>query len=227
MPLRLKWNLFLIFWLLLLLSGPITVLKNTFPSTLADPIVIANLFQRITGLLAFTLIFIQIVLGAFLGGWTQVIGARAYKFHIIQGLFAYGFILIHPLFENIITYQVSKSFVDALSVFIPRFETQRDIYLVFGRSAFVLATISVSAAYFRTKPFFRRNWKAFHILNYLVFFLVYLHARLLGSDLQTFPFLIIFRLSPYIAALTIFYKILPLISKRLHFLTKADLSEKT
>ncbi|KKQ51588.1 hypothetical protein A2865_01515 [Candidatus Woesebacteria bacterium RIFCSPHIGHO2_01_FULL_39_17] len=183
-----KRNIFWLLWLLIILSGPITVIRNSdIQNTFANAIVLTNFFQRITGLLASSLLFIQIILGSRMSWWLKIIGSKAYRIHTVQGLFAYGFMLVHPLFENIIVYQDSKSITESLSVFIPSLETQRDILLVFGRIAFLLATIAVVASYFRTKPFFRRNWRAFHILNYLVFYLVFWHMRI-GSDIATSPF---------------------------------------
>lgn len=206
MTLRTKRYIFFLVWFLIIISGPVTILRNTSIALLTDPIVLANAFQRLTGLLAFTLIFIQIVLGSFMNGWTQLIGAKAYKLHITQGLMTYGFMFIHPLFENVVVYQVSKSITTALLVFVPSLETQRDIFLVFGRSAFVLATIAVIAAYFRTKPFFRRNWKAFHILNYLVFFLVWFHSKGLGTDVNTFPINFLYLAMPLVVITSLLYR---------------------
>src|SRR3989337_185049 len=141
MTLQSKKYIFSLVWLLIILLGPVTVLRNSSFDSFSNPIVLTNTVQRITGLLAFTLLSIQIVLGAHMNRWVQIIGARAYKLHITQGLVAYGFMFIHPLFENVIVYQVSKSITSALLVFIPSLETQRGIFLVFGRSAFILASI--------------------------------------------------------------------------------------
>ncbi|MCH7640957.1 hypothetical protein IID22_01995 [Patescibacteria group bacterium] len=119
--------------------------------------------------------------------WVQILGARAYKVHITQGLITYGFIFIHPIFNVIITKQRVGALGSVLSL-LPNFSTQREIYLTFGRIALTLLTIGVFAAYFRTKPLFRRNWRAFHILNYLAFFLVVVHSRGVGTDIRTPPF---------------------------------------
>ena len=188
MTLITKRFIFWFFWLLFILSAPITVLMNSsIDVVFSNQLVLMNFFQRITGLLAFNLLFMQIILGSQMNKWIQLIGAKAYRIHIFHGLVTYGFMFIHPFFENIIVYQVSKSLTESMLIFIPSLETQRDILLVFGRVAFLLTSISVIAAYFRTKPFFRRNWRAFHILNYLVFYLVFIHMRL-GTDITTPPF---------------------------------------
>lgn len=222
MTLKQKRVLFLVFWFLVISAGPITVFKNApISSSYQNPVILANVFQRITGLLAFSLLFIQIVLGSQLDRWVQIIGGKAYKLHITQGIITYGFMFIHPLFENAIVYQVSRSLTEAILVFMPSFETQRDIFLVFGRAAFILATIASLAAYFRTKPFFRRNWRAFHILNYLVFFLVFVHARV-GTDVNTVPFVWLRWISIFVIPGTILIRFLP-ITKR--YLAKPQMTE--
>jgi predicted ferric reductase len=188
MSLRTKKLIFWFIWLFVILSGPVTVIRNSsLDVTFTNPVALINFFQRISGLLAFSLLFIQIVLGVHMNRLIQTIGSSSYKIHITQGLVAYGFMLVHPLFENALIYQVSKSITDTILVFIPRLSSERDIFLAFGRTALILATIAVFAAYFRTKPFFRRNWRAFHILNYLVFYLVFIHMRV-GTDIATPPF---------------------------------------
>jgi len=95
-------------WLLFLASGPVSVLRNT-PLSLAleDSAILINFFQRIFGLLALTLLFSQIMLGSFMGKWVQIIGARAYKYHVTEGLITYGFILIHPLMQVLLDYKLS------------------------------------------------------------------------------------------------------------------------
>ena len=193
------------------------ILSNTsLEQALGNPIILTNIFQRITGLLAFTLLFMQIMIGAHMNRWVQIIGAKAYKIHITQGLVSYGFMLIHPLFESAIVYQVSRSLTEAILTLKPSIATQRDLLLTFGRTSFVLVTIAVIASYFRTKPFFRRNWRAFHILNYLAFFLVFFHARV-GTDTFTPPFLYVYWLATTLVSGTLIYKVFSPIIARLVF----------
>jgi len=207
MNLNTRKKVFLIIWIIILLLGPITVLVNTSYESLTNPLVLTNFFQRLTGLTAYTLLGIQIILGSNMDRFVQVVGARAYKLHITQGLITYGFVLFHPLLENLLVYQITRSLVSAIQVFIPSFTTQRDIFLVFGRTAFILLTIAVFASYFRTKTFFRRNWRAFHILNYLVFYLVFIHARV-GSDVKSFPFVLVYWLLIIIVSFSVILRLL-------------------
>src|SRR3989344_1568906 len=200
MSITVRRYIFYTIWFFIILSGPITVFRNTSAeSFFSSSIVMTNTFQRLTGLLAFSLIFIQIALGAHMNRFIQIIGAKAYRIHTLQGLVTYGFMFVHPLFQNIIVYQVSKSFTESLLVFVPSMGSQRDVLLVFGRMAFLLGTISVIAA------FFRRKWRAFHILNYLVFYLVFYHARV-GSDLASQPFDLVYWAAFIFVSGTIFYR---------------------
>ena len=224
MTLSTKRIVFWIVWLLIILSAPITVIGNSdLRNTFADTILLTNFFQRISGLLAFSLLFMQIILGSRMNWWIGIIGAKAYKIHITQGLFAYGLMFMHPLFENFIVYQISKNVTGVFLVFVPSFTTQRNQLLVFGRAALLLATISVIASYFRTHPFFRSNWRAFHILNYLVFYLVFWHMRV-GTDIITPPFVWVSWLALITISGSLIYKsFYPLYSK---FLAQKDAEKK-
>ncbi len=214
-------------WLGLLFIPFITVTKNTsFVQAIENPILLTNFFQRITGLLAFTLLFMQIMIGSHMTRFLQIIGAKAYKLHITQGLITYGLVLIHPFLYFLINYQISNNLFTSLLVILPSFKNQTEIFLVFGKVAFTLLTISVCAAYFRTKPLFRRNWRAFHILNYLVFFLILIHARV-GTDFTTPPFLYVYWLATILVSGTVIYKIAsPLVNLIISKLKVTDKEEE-
>lgn len=201
---KLRRFLLIFVWILLLSSGPITVLRNT-PISVAfsDSLVTINFFQRILGLLAFTLLFSQIMLGAFMSKWLQIIGARAYKYHVTEGLITYSIILAHPLMQTLLDYKISGPFAALISL-LPG----RNIYLNLGKIALFLLTMGVFAAYFRTKPFFRRNWLKFHILNYFAFLFVAVHSWNLGTDIKTFPFLLIYWSVISLVIFSLIYKLL-------------------
>jgi sulfoxide reductase heme-binding subunit YedZ len=180
-------------WLLLLITAPVSVFLNL-PNVKiwGNDILMVNIFQRVVGLLVYVMLSVQIVIGSNIKYWVQIVGARAYKLHITQGIVAFLFSLVHPLFENVVVYLVSGSVIDSLAVFVPSISTQRDLYMTVGKIALTLMIIAVFTGYFRTKPFLRRNWRVFHILNYLVFFIVFLHSFLIGSDVRNFPFSVIY-----------------------------------
>src|SRR3989344_1252514 len=196
--------IFYFFWFIIILASPFTVFINSpFVIAFSDAKIIVNVLQRISGLLAFTLIMLQIIIGSNLSLWTKILGAKAYRIHIVQGLFAYGLILFHPLTNSVLIYFATQSIVNVLVDLLPRFRSSTDSLILFGKTAFVLASISVFASYFRTKPFLRKNWRVFHILNYLVFILIIFHSKGLESDIATFPFNIVYFLGIAAVSLSI------------------------
>lgn len=181
--------IFLTLWALVVLSGPIAVLRNTpLDNITIDSINFFNFLQRISGVLLFSLIFTQIILGSQMDKMNQIVGSKAYWFHITQGVGIFFLVLFHPLMELVITYQISESILKALAIFIPRLNTQNEVYLTFGKLGVVILCLTISAGYFRTKQILRRYWHTIHLLNYALFYLVYYHMRV-GQDITTPPFL--------------------------------------
>jgi len=201
MSFNIKKYLIYFFWFAIVLSGPITILRNSNSLTFSDPIALLNFFQRLFGMLAFSLLFMQIILGSFLDFWLRVLGAKAYRLHTQQGLFSYALILIHPIIFSLINLKIW-----GILAFLASFLPGKDLFLNFGKMAFLFLTIGIAAAYFRTKPFFRRNFIKFHYLNYLAFFFVRIHAGGLGSDVKIFPFSFVFNLAPIAVSIIILYK---------------------
>ena len=61
------------------------------------PVILTNLIQRFLGLAAFTLLFIQLISGAFMDKLTKKFGGRVFKFHIFEGILIYCLAVLHPL----------------------------------------------------------------------------------------------------------------------------------
>jgi len=179
-------------------------------------LIVLNVFQRISGLMALTLIFTQIIPGAFLSKWVQIIGSKAYKFHITLGLLSYGFILIHPFLNSLLTLQITGSFGAVLADIFVGAKSQHDLLQIYGKFALILLTIGVGAGYFRTKLFFRKNWKVFHIVNYLAFILVAIHSKGLGSDINSFPYSYLYWIFVFFVFLTLVYKLIHVVRGYLH-----------
>lgn len=173
-------------YFLFLLSAPVTILLNTSHGVvIKNDIVFINFLQKLFGLLAFTLLFIQIVLGSRLGRWINILGARAYKYHITHGLIAYFFVVIHPLMQIALDIKM-QGLMGAFVSFLPGI----DVFFDLGKLSFLLITLGLTAGYFRTKPYLRRFWRRYHILNYAAFVFVSVHSWNLGTDIKSFPFLI-------------------------------------
>ena len=174
--------------------APVAVFSNTSFSAIqaaVNPAVPLNVLQRLIGLWAFTMLFIQIVLGSFMPFWTQKLGGWIFRFHILEGVLAYLFILAHPTIYVFFRYFTSQGF-DPFFVFTQVCFICRqgvDTYFNYGRIGFWLLTVGVTAGLLRVEtPFMRMHWRKFHILNYFAFFFVWYHSLTIGTDIGTFPF---------------------------------------
>jgi len=197
------------FWyglaILLLLSGPITAFATSpVGSAFSSPVQSSAMILRLSGTISFVLLFILIVLGSQLNKWIQIIGGKAYRLHTFLGVITYGLILIHPLTYFVFSYQILDAFVPVL---IPSLETRREFWLNFGRFAFYFVTLGVVAGRFRQKPFFRKNWRYFHIINYLTFYFVAIHAWFVGTDTRQAPFVWVYWLSVLFVSIIVLHKL--------------------
>lgn len=193
MSLSQKRYLFLTVWVFLLVLGPLTVFLRTPVNLLSDSLVLINFLQRIFGLILFTLLFSQIMIGSHMFEFVNAFGGWVHKFHIAEGVFSFFILLLHPLMQLILDFKFF-GLTSALLVLLPG----RDLYLNFGKFGFYLLLSGIAAAYFRTKPFLRNRWRSFHQLNYFAFFFVAFHAWGKGSDVRSLPFIVF-----YFAAVTL------------------------
>lgn len=151
----------------------------------ADNILVVNACLRLAGLVGFSMLFVQLVIGANMNTFTQLIGAKAYRFHIVQGLVFLGLIFAHPLFYSIENTMLLGRLVPFL---IPLDFSQRELFIGLGRIGFYLFLVTILSAYFRTKPFFRKKWELLHQINYFLFYFIAAHAFLVGTDTIFNPF---------------------------------------
>jgi len=155
---RMKKNkiIFWVIWSVLVFLGFYTISKTPIVSTL-------NLLQRASGVLIFTLLFIQIVLGK--------------SIHPIIYLLA----VIHPLFQLIFNYKLfhilDPFYVYTQVCFLCKNKTE--LFYTFGRLAFWFLTLAIF-------------WKKLYFLNYAAFFLFALHGWFVGSDFHTSPLIFFF-----------------------------------
>lgn len=184
--------IFYTLWVILVALGPIAVLKNTPIATLTGhSALIVNVLLRIAGLVAFTLLFIQLILGSFMSYWTQKLGGWIFNIHVMEGILIYVLVLGHPILFMGYRYLIGQG-MDPFFIFTSvcvLCHTKLDLYYTFGRVAFWFVSIAVFAGLYRaTTPFLRMHWRKFHILNYFAFLFVGYHSLMLGSDLGTTPF---------------------------------------
>jgi predicted ferric reductase len=196
--------LFFVIWFLSILLGPITLLLFIlkFPGQY-EPFYLINIFQRAVGLVAFVMLFWQILLGSFMHRWIEKYGAWVFKFHLTEGAIVYSLLFLHALSFLAYNYLATKVF-DPFYVytgFCLLCSTRTELFYTFGRVAFWFVSAAVLAAKLRTYPWWRENWRKFHILNYIVFFLVAAHSFYVGSDSHFFPFIIFY----FVSVPTIFF----------------------
>jgi predicted ferric reductase len=158
---------------------------------------ILNLGQRITGVVALGLITLQIYLGA---------SQKKITFHKINGIFAYSFILIHPILF-LLSRKITYNRLDFYYVFVDVCVLCGKVYdhlINFGRIAFIFVTIAVLAVKLRDYlPWFKTNWRKLHILNYFAFYFISVHSISLGSDSRSSWFVIYFILCQLIVLYSI------------------------
>ena len=208
--------IFLLVWLLLLLPGPITALKFTPLASISNnQILLVNFFQRIVALVAFSMLFFQLILGAYMTRFTEKLGGWALKFHLLQGAIIYSLVFLHPLLFVLMNYK-AKNVIDPFYVFTQicvLCSSRQEFWYTFGRISFWLITLAVVAAKLRKQPWWRIHWRKFHIVSYFTFFLVAAHAWFSGTDVWEPPFVLLYWISVIIVFLTVLYKVYPYIKK--------------
>lgn len=182
-------NVFLVIWIALLIFPVYTVISRTpnLELTFSKPNLMFNFLQRSSGLIIFTLLPIQIILGSFMRRLTERFGSWVFWVHITQAMLVYSLILFHPVFHLLLLWK-STGTLDPFYIFTDFClicETKQELYLTAGRIAFFLFTFAYFAGKFRTIETLRKHWKKLHILNFFAFFLVAFHAKKLGSDIHS------------------------------------------
>jgi DMSO/TMAO reductase YedYZ heme-binding membrane subunit len=200
--------LFFVIWLMIVLWAPLTILK-TARIEKQNPASFFHLLQRSLGLLAFPLLFIQIILGAFMKKWKKVFGRWIFKFHQIQGGVIYSLIFLHAIAYLFFYFKLTGKF-DPFYVFtdVCFLCKKNEFFITFGRLSFWLVCLTIFAALMRAEEWWKKNWRQLHALNYLVFFLVVAHSWVIGSDVKVKPFLYFYWLVIIFVLASLFIKYL-------------------
>ena len=84
-----------------------------------------------------------------------------------------------------------------------------------GRIAFYITTLTVLTAKFKNylSEWIKNNWRKLHVLNYVAFYLVSVHAYNLGSDTSKPWFIYLFWLCQIIVGIVSVKKIRPFFQK--------------
>ncbi len=180
-----------IFWavyILLVLLFIWPIFANVFSLYVAGrsslTLVILDLIQRISGALAFLILFVQILVGAYPKKFASFMGKAEEKLHFRQGKIIYFLVLLH--FGSFLLFNfVSKHIFDpfyVLTDFCVLCQTKEELFYSFGRFGFWLLTLTMAAALLRDKDWWRENWHYFHLFNYFLFFLITAHALFIARD---------------------------------------------
>lgn len=145
-----------------------------------DPATAAFAAFRLAGLTAFTLLGFQVLTGPTMKLWERLYGPNFYRFHAYQGLFTLLFALLHP------TLLLIYLWLDKIGYFT--FAGSYPYQYYFGPLALFLMLVTVGTAAWTilfNKPRFQKSWHWIHLLNYLVFVLVFFHSLTIGTDVAS------------------------------------------
>lgn len=167
-----------VIWVLILLTPIVIFLRGHTPQALNHAGTAFPLF----GLIAFTLVWSQIMFGAFMRPLEKIY-PRILPFHIIQGLVALGFAFLHPLLLIVsLGGEGRLRYIDRDYFFVSASQVP---YVYLGQAALLLLILGLAAGLLRKWAPIQRHWHWIHLVHYVVFFLVFFHSWNLGSDIQT------------------------------------------
>ena len=129
------------------------------------------------GLLAFTFLWIQLMIGSLMPLLRKVY-RRIERFHRIEGVFVLLFATLHPLWLTIgygLETVIKRDYVSP----------EKKIYIYFAYTALSLMYLTVTTALLSRWQKLQSWWRKIHLLNYVVFYVALIHSWNLGSDVQT------------------------------------------
>ncbi|TGC11516.1 ferric reductase [Methanolobus halotolerans] len=128
---------------------------------------------RAAGLLGYFFLFLAILSSEYLASIRKTFGRSFINVHHHLARVGVALVLVHPI---TVAYQFG------LSAFLPVFYPLAEFLRLAGRPAFYIILIAVLAGIYRKR--IPKNWRSVHALNYLAFLMVFIHAWLIGTDLQ-------------------------------------------
>ena len=134
-----------------------------------------QMIDRATGLFAYLFIFLAILSSEYMKQMKKIFGMGFIAIHHHLVRIGILLMLVHPIAFAL----EERSFF----VFVPVFYPFMDFLELAGRPALYLILIAALAGVYRKKII--RTWKKIHYLSYLAFLLIFIHAWLIGTDLQS------------------------------------------
>jgi sulfoxide reductase heme-binding subunit YedZ len=185
-----KYALPIVFLIVLVVPGYTYFVVNRAADLLfgpgVDPAVRFYTLFRLIGLYAFVFLWGNIMLGAFMIPLNKLYRRNWLYFHRWQGIFALLLAFLHPpvLWLGYYLQSGSLSPVGALERYVGE---PMMLFGLFGVAASILLLITVSSALLMRQPRMRRSWRWIHLLNYVTFLLVFIHAYVLGTESVVMP----------------------------------------
>lgn len=130
----------------------------------------------LVGLMAFTLVWLQVMMGStmdVLRKWFP----KLVQFHRRQGIVALVFALTHP---TMILVGYGPAMYYSYGFVAPHLK----LFVWLGYLQLFLLVVTAGSALLLRWKWFRTRWRRLHYLNYAVFVSVWVHSWFLGSDIQ-------------------------------------------
>ncbi|MBN1923891.1 MAG: ferric reductase-like transmembrane domain-containing protein [Nanoarchaeota archaeon] len=146
---------------------PLVLVFSNFSNT-------ASFYLRLIGLVAFVNTFVQLMLGSFRNFFKNNFNPLiVFKSHNYLGLFTLFLALVHGMVKA-----YSLGLLDVLML-------EASLGVVLGVIALYVMIITVFTSdlkYFFKVRYDYNVWKIIHLFNYALFFLIYFHAKSIGTD---------------------------------------------
>ena len=134
-----------------------------------------KLIYRTSGIFGHLLVFSAIVSSEYMTQIKKLFGQTFLKFHHNLIKLALILMVLHPW-----SFALD---VRSLQVYLPVFYPPITFLELAGRPAlYIFVIVMITAVYRKKIP---KNWKNIHLFNYLAFFMVSIHALLIGTDFSS------------------------------------------
>ncbi len=146
---------------------PLLVLFNNFSMTV-------GFVLRLFGILAFVNTFVQIMTGSLRNVFKKIFNpVRIYWFHNYMGVITLVFALIHALSRAPI--------YGLMNILLLNTNLSGNIGMI-ALYLMILTVFTSDLKYFFKIKYNHTLWRIIHLLNYIMFFLIYVHASMLGTE---------------------------------------------
>jgi predicted ferric reductase len=190
-------NLVVVVILWLIAAGPSMIVSSPLPLKNWGPFYSA--LGRLFGLVGMSLVLFQLIL---IGRVKWLEGRYGFdsleKIHQENGRIGLSMLVFHPIFIAI-GYSLSNG-TDFGASFLAIWQ-QFPLTILSFAGLILLTCIVLSSNPLVIKRFRYEKWYGFHVFNYFMFTLVFLHQFLYGVDFQVFPALLIYWIALYIFAI--------------------------